>query len=107
MPATHKQRKLAIVGSRSVGENDAVAPFLIVLFINEKKKDEDKDEMGIFGGKGLIRSKLGKSSLTVRFVDGVFIESYYPTIENTFSKTIKHRGQEFLTEIVDTAGQVR
>merc|ERR1711939_827482 len=46
--ATPKQRKIAIVGSRSVG----------------------------------------KSSLTVQFVDGHFVESYYPT-----------------TEIVDTAGQ--
>lgn len=48
----------------------------------------------------------GKSSLTVRFVEGHFVESYYPTIENTFSQVIKHRGQDFATEIVDTAGQV-
>lgn len=34
------------------------------------------------------------------------MESYYPTIENTFSKVIKFKGQEFATEIVDTAGQV-
>ncbi|GAD95810.1 Rheb small monomeric GTPase RhbA [Paecilomyces variotii No. 5] len=65
MPAPPKQRKIAIVGSRSVG----------------------------------------KSSLTVRFVDHHFVESYYPTIENTFSRIIKHKGQDFATEIVDTAGQ--
>jgi len=53
-----------------------------------------------------IAGRLGKSSLAVRFVDGVFVESYYPTIENTFSKEIKYRGQEYATEIVDTAGQV-
>lgn len=47
----------------------------------------------------------GKSSLAVQFVDGHFVESYYPTIENTFSKTIKHKGQDFSTEIIDTAGQ--
>ncbi|KAG5953896.1 GTP-binding protein [Claviceps sorghi] len=64
MPAP-KQRKVAIVGSRSVG----------------------------------------KSTLAVRFVDGHFVESYYPTIENTFSKTIRHKGQDYATEIVDTAGQ--
>ncbi|KAG7146047.1 GTP-binding protein rhb1 like [Verticillium longisporum] len=64
MPAP-KNRKVAIVGSRSVG----------------------------------------KSSLAVQFVDGHFVDSYYPTIENTFSKTIKYKGQEFATEIVDTAGQ--
>jgi Ras family protein len=49
---------------------------------------------------------LGKSSLTVQFVDGHFVESYYPTIENTFSKTIKYKGEDFATEIIDTAGQV-
>ena len=62
-----KQRKIAVVGSRSVG----------------------------------------KSSLTVRFVEEHFVESYYPTIENTFSKVIKFRNQDYATEIVDTAGQVR
>ena len=48
----------------------------------------------------------GKSSLTVQFVENHFVESYYPTIENTFSKTIKYKGQEYTTEIIDTAGQV-
>ena len=43
----------------------------------------------------------------MRFVDGHFVESYYPTIENTFSKVIKYKGQEYATEIIDTAGQVR
>jgi Ras family protein len=47
----------------------------------------------------------GKSSLTVRFVEGVFVEIYYPTIENTFNCIIKYKGQDFATEIVDTAGQ--
>ncbi|ERT02333.1 uncharacterized protein SPSK_05578 [Sporothrix schenckii 1099-18] len=65
MPSPSKQRKIAIVGSRSVG----------------------------------------KSSLAVRYVEGHFIESYYPTIENTFSKEIRYKGQEYATEIVDTAGQ--
>ncbi|KAI9714764.1 MAG: GTP-binding protein [Bogoriella megaspora] len=60
-----KQRKIAVVGSRSVG----------------------------------------KSSLTVQFVDGHFVESYYPTIENTFSKVIRYKSQDFATEIIDTAGQ--
>lgn len=65
MAPTVKQRKIAILGSRSVG----------------------------------------KSSLTVRYCEGHFVESYYPTIENTFSKEIVHKGQTFLTEIIDTQGQ--
>lgn len=35
------------------------------------------------------------------------MESYNPTIENTFHKTIRINADEFVTEIVDTAGQVR
>jgi Ras family protein len=60
-----KQRKVAVVGSRSVG----------------------------------------KSSLTVQFVENHFVESYYPTIENTFTKVIRYKGQDYSTEIIDTAGQ--
>jgi hypothetical protein len=54
----------------------------------------------------MLMCATGKSSLTVQFVDGHFVESYYPTIENTFSKVIRHKGQEYATEIIDTAGQV-
>lgn len=48
---------------------------------------------------------LGKSSLTVQYVDGHFVDSYYPTIENTFSKVIRYRNHDFAVEIIDTAGQ--
>lgn len=48
---------------------------------------------------------VGKSSLTIQFVENHFVDSYYPTIENTFTKVFKYRGQEFTVEIIDTAGQ--
>ncbi|RKO83524.1 small GTPase superfamily [Blyttiomyces helicus] len=48
---------------------------------------------------------VGKSSLTVQFVENHFAETYYPTIENTFTKIVRHRGQEYAAEIYDTAGQ--
>ncbi|ODV91977.1 hypothetical protein CANCADRAFT_30256 [Tortispora caseinolytica NRRL Y-17796] len=48
---------------------------------------------------------VGKSSMTVQFVEDHFVESYYPTIENQFSKVIRYKGQEYATEILDTAGQ--
>ncbi|BFZ56175.1 GTP-binding protein [Savitreella phatthalungensis] len=56
--------------------------------------------VGVLGSRSV-----GKSSLTVQFVENHFVESYYPTIENTFSKVIKYKGQEFACEIIDTAGQ--
>lgn len=34
----------------------------------------------------------GKSSLVIQFCENHFVDSYYPTIENTFTKTIKYRG---------------
>lgn len=56
--------------------------------------------MAIVGSRSV-----GKSSLTVQFVDGHFVDAYYPTIENTFSKVIRYKNQDFATEIIDTAGQ--
>lgn len=47
----------------------------------------------------------GKSTVTVRFVEDHFVEQYNPTIENTFHKVVKFQGEEYLCEIVDTAGQ--
>lgn len=48
---------------------------------------------------------VGKLSMTVRFVEDHFVESYYPTIENQFSKTISYKNQDYAIEILDTAGQ--
>lgn len=48
---------------------------------------------------------VGKSSLTIQFVENQFVDSYDPTIENTFSKTVKISGQEYSLQLVDTAGQ--
>ena len=36
---------------------------------------------------------------------GQFVDSYDPTIENTFNKTMKVQGQEYEVLVVDTAGQ--
>ncbi|XP_064397002.1 GTP-binding protein Rheb-like [Halichondria panicea] len=48
---------------------------------------------------------VGKSSLVIQFVENQFVDSYEPTIENTFEKVVHYRGQEYLTQLVDTAGQ--
>lgn len=48
---------------------------------------------------------VGKSSLTIQFVEGQFVDSYEPTIENTFNKALKLKGQEYQLTLVDTAGQ--
>ncbi|XP_044032207.1 GTP-binding protein Rheb-like, partial [Siniperca chuatsi] len=48
---------------------------------------------------------VGKSSLTIQFVEGQFVDSYDPTIENTFTKMMTVNGQEYNLQLVDTAGQ--
>lgn len=48
---------------------------------------------------------VGKSSLTIQFVENQFVDSYDPTIENTFHKAVKLKGQEYHLKLVDTAGQ--
>eukprot|EP00277_Geminigera_cryophila_P004425 CAMPEP_0179430842 /NCGR_PEP_ID=MMETSP0799-20121207/15874_1 /TAXON_ID=46947 /ORGANISM="Geminigera cryophila, Strain CCMP2564" /LENGTH=253 /DNA_ID=CAMNT_0021207461 /DNA_START=200 /DNA_END=961 /DNA_ORIENTATION=- len=69
------------------------------------------------GVKGAAKSRLqrkvavlgfmgvGKSAVTIQFTEGHFAEPYSPTIENTFQKLIRHKGVEYQTDILDTAGQ--
>ncbi|KAK7441827.1 GTP-binding protein [Stygiomarasmius scandens] len=65
MSNTPKRRKIAVLGSRSVG----------------------------------------KSSLVKQFVENQFVDSYYPTIERAYVKNVFYKGQEFVLEVFDTAGQ--
>lgn len=48
---------------------------------------------------------VGKSSLAIQYAEGHFVDAYEPTIENTFSKMERIRGQEYALTVVDTAGQ--
>ncbi|KAK7573779.1 hypothetical protein V9T40_010970 [Parthenolecanium corni] len=48
---------------------------------------------------------VGKSSLSIQFVDGQFVDSYDPTIECTFTKQTRVNGQDYDLKLVDTAGQ--
>jgi len=48
---------------------------------------------------------VGKSAVVIQFTEGHFAETYSPTIENTFQKVIRHRGVDYATDILDTAGQ--
>jgi Ras family protein len=49
---------------------------------------------------------LGKSSMVVQYVHNVFNDSYFPTIEGTYTKQLTFHGQVYEVEIIDTAGQV-
>lgn len=47
---------------------------------------------------------VGKSSLTVQFVQGIYIDTYDPTIEDSYRKQIEVDGRACDLEILDTAG---
>jgi len=48
---------------------------------------------------------VGKSALTVRFIQGNFVEKYDPTIEDSYRKQIEFDNQACMLDIMDTAGQ--
>ena len=52
----------------------------------------------MFGGGGV-----GKSALTIQFVQGMFIPDYDPTIEDSYRKQVERDGKVLL-DILDTAG---
>ena len=56
-------------------------------------------KIAILGDRGV-----GKSSLTTRYINNIFVESYDPTIETTYRKRINVRNIQINAEIVDTAG---
>lgn len=47
---------------------------------------------------------VGKSALTVQFVQGIFVEKYDPTIEDSYRKLLEIDGTQYMLEILDTAG---
>jgi len=47
---------------------------------------------------------VGKSALTVQFVQGIFVEKYDPTIEDSYRKPVEVDNEQYMLEILDTAG---
>ncbi|KEQ77471.1 ras-domain-containing protein, partial [Aureobasidium namibiae CBS 147.97] len=47
---------------------------------------------------------VGKSCLTAQFVQGIWIERYDPTIEDSYRKQCDVDGRQVILEILDTAG---
>lgn len=82
-----RMRKIAVVGPRRGGK---IRPNIDTALAGPKNVDQD----------------LGSPGLVVQYVDGHFVDSYYPTIENTFSKVVRYNGRNFMLEIIGTAGQV-
>ena len=48
---------------------------------------------------------VGKSALTIQFVQGYFITDYDPTIEDAYKRVLNVDGENVQLDILDTAGQ--
>jgi len=48
---------------------------------------------------------VGKSAITVRFINGTFVQKYDPTIEDSYRKQVEIDGKACILDIMDTAGQ--
>ncbi|TEB33687.1 hypothetical protein FA13DRAFT_1729951 [Coprinellus micaceus] len=59
-----------------------------------------KRKIAVLGSRSV-----GKSSLVKQFIENHFMDSYYPTIESTFAKSVSYNGVEYDCHIIDTAGQ--
>jgi GTPase KRas protein len=56
--------------------------------------------LAILGG-----GAVGKSAMTIQFLQNHFVEIYDPTIEDSYRKQIAIEGHSYFIEILDTAGQ--
>lgn len=71
----------------------------IYLFIYTNWFDSVDYKIVVLGAGGV-----GKSALTVQFVQGIYIESYDPTIEDSYRKVTEIDKRPCTLEILDTAG---
>ncbi|KAH3760661.1 Ras family protein [Pelomyxa schiedti] len=67
--------------------------------MSTKTSNENVYKLVVLGSGGV-----GKSAITVQFVQGIFVEKYDPTIEDSYRKQIEVDGQACMLEILDTAG---
>ncbi|XP_029014793.1 ras-related protein R-Ras [Betta splendens] len=62
--------------------------------------DEERYKLVVVGGGGV-----GKSALTIQFIQSYFVSDYDPTIEDSYTKMCIVDGKETRLDILDTAGQ--
>eukprot|EP01111_Echinosteliopsis_oligospora_P008471 TRINITY_DN2416_c0_g1_i1.p1 TRINITY_DN2416_c0_g1~~TRINITY_DN2416_c0_g1_i1.p1 ORF type:complete len:196 (-),score=39.60 TRINITY_DN2416_c0_g1_i1:88-675(-) len=48
---------------------------------------------------------VGKSAITVRFIQGTFVQKYDPTIEDSYRKQVEIDAKACMLDVMDTAGQ--
>ncbi|KAG5832037.1 ras-related protein R-Ras isoform X2 [Anguilla rostrata] len=62
--------------------------------------EEERFKIVVVGGGGV-----GKSALTIQFIQSYFVSDYDPTIEDSYTKICSVDGKQTRLDILDTAGQ--
>ncbi|KAK0153628.1 Ras-related protein Rap-1b [Merluccius polli] len=87
-----REYKLVVLGSGGVGKSALVSNGC--LWANRPAKRRQ--------ARIHLSNKPGEA--TVQFVQGIFVEKYDPTIEDSYRKQVEVDGQQCMLEILDTAG---
>uniref|UniRef100_A0A6A7G5G3 Ras-like protein n=1 Tax=Hirondellea gigas TaxID=1518452 RepID=A0A6A7G5G3_9CRUS len=62
-------------------------------------------ELSVFQIAVMGPGAVGKSAMTLQYVQGVFVMDYDPTIEDAYRKPVEIDGHSCMLDILDTAGQ--
>jgi len=82
-------------------DNDVVYVSAGEAFHKSVKEDSCKLYSIAVMGPGAV----GKSAMTLQYVQGLFVPDYDPTIEDAYRKNINVDGEACMLDILDTAGQ--
>lgn len=69
-------------------------------FFSEAGAPAEVFKVAVLGTGGV-----GKSAVTLRFVRDIFVPEWESTIEDAYRVKVQHNGEDFLFDILDTAGQ--
>lgn len=97
-----REYKIVVLGSGGVGKSALVS--------NSQKKFQNVPVVILSIANVFRRCQLLTPLYfiqTVQFVQGIFVEKYDPTIEDSYRKQVEVDGQQCMLEILDTAGTVR
>lgn len=87
-----------------IRDNDSVYVSCGEPFCGEKAQ-KTKSNVPIYSIAVMGPGSVGKSAMTLQYVQGLFVMDYDPTIEDAYRKNTAVDGQPCLLDILDTAGQ--
>lgn len=100
-----RKRKIAVLGSRSVGQDSST----FRLQSSTQRFTRHAHDREVLACETIHRgwlSLIPREAIAENHCKSHFLDAYYPTIESTFAKSVTYKGVEYDCQIIDTAGQV-